>query len=267
MTLVWGQILFYIFEFSTNARIYRRNAQIPLWQVKNILIFGASGHGSVILDIVESEGRYQPVGFIDSYKQKGTLKNGYEILGTEFDLPYLIEKWNIYGGIVALGDNWLRAQLVKRVEKIAPGFRFVSAVHPTAYIGRDVRIAEGTAIMPRTVVNANSRVGKHCILNTGSVLEHDGRMENYSSLAPRVCTGGKVSLGYCSAISMGVNIIENIAIGAHSVVGAASLVLHDLPGNVLAYGSPAKIIRTRKTGEPYLTGSKRSCRTIEIDNF
>jgi len=235
--------------------------------MKNIIIFGASGHGSVVLDIVESEGRFQPVGFIDSYKRKGTRKNGYEILGNEFDLPFLIEKWNIFGGIVALGDNWLRAQLVQRIEKISPGFRYVSAVHPTAHIGRDVHIGAGTAIMPRTVINTNARVGKHCILNTGSVLEHDGRMENYASLAPRACTGGNVSLGYCTAVSMGTNIIENISIGAHSVVGAASLVLQSIPGNVLAYGNPAKIIRPRKTGEPYLSGSKRSVRTIILDNY
>lgn len=221
----------------------------------------------MVLDIVESEGRFQPVGFIDSHKRTGTRKNGYEILGNEFDLPYLVEKFNIYAGILAVGDNWLRAQLVKRIEKIVPDFRFVSAVHPTAYIGRDVKIGKGTVIMPRVVVNANSCIGNHCILNTGSVLEHDGLMADFASLAPKVCTGGNVSIGYCSAVSMGTNILENTSIGSNSVVGAASLVLNDIPGNVIAYGSPARVVRTRPNGEPYLAGTKQSQMTSPFDNL
>ena len=37
-----------------------------------------------------------------------------------------------------------------------------------------------------------------------------------------------------------------------SVVGAGSLVLSDVPDNVLVYGSPARIIRSRQPGERFL---------------
>ncbi|MFZ9032311.1 MAG: transferase, partial [Robiginitalea sp.] len=52
--------------------------------MKNVLIFGASGHGSVVLDTLERSREYSPVGFVDSFKEKGTKINGYEVLGTEF---------------------------------------------------------------------------------------------------------------------------------------------------------------------------------------
>ena len=55
--------------------------------MKNIVIFGSSGHGSVVLDCIENEGKDKVVGFIDSTKKKGSKQNGYEILGTEYDLP------------------------------------------------------------------------------------------------------------------------------------------------------------------------------------
>jgi serine acetyltransferase len=61
-----------------------------------------------------------------------------------------------------------------------------------------------------------------------------------------------LNLGTGAAISLGTLIIENISIGAWSVVGAGSLVLDGICDNVVVYGSPARIIRKRRVGEPYL---------------
>jgi acetyltransferase-like isoleucine patch superfamily enzyme len=49
-----------------------------------------------------------------------------------------------------------------------------------------------------------------------------------------------------------VTILDRLNIGENTVVGSGSVVLKDLPDNVLAYGNPAKIIRTRKPGEKFL---------------
>jgi sugar O-acyltransferase (sialic acid O-acetyltransferase NeuD family) len=226
--------------------------------MKNILIFGASGHGSVVLDCLERSKDYRVVGFIDSFKKKGTKNNGYEVLGSEFDLPYLIEKYKIQGGIVAIGDNWTRQLLVKKILSIYPDFSFISAVHPSAIIGNNVEIGKGSVIMPGVIINANSIIGDHCILNTKSSLDHDSIMYNYASLAPGVCTGSNVILGEGVAVCLGVRIIELVTVGHYAVIGASSLVIRDIPQNVLAYGNPAQIIRQRSKGEPYLNWRRYS---------
>ena len=74
--------------------------------MQNVIIFGASGHGSVVLDCLEKEGKYNVIGFVDSFKEKGSRISGYQVLGSEIDLPYLISRFNIIGGLVAIGDNW-----------------------------------------------------------------------------------------------------------------------------------------------------------------
>ena len=177
-------------------------------------------------------------------------------MGSENDLPYIIEVYRIIGGIVAIGDNCTRKRMVDNIMKIVPEFHFVSTVHPNTTIGVDVTIGEGTVIMPGVIVNANAIIGNHCILNTYASLDHDSFMGNFSSLAPSVCTGGNFILGEGSAICLGANIIENITIGKHSVVGAGSLVIGNIGGHVLAYGSPAKKIRHRTSGEIYLSNRK-----------
>jgi sugar O-acyltransferase (sialic acid O-acetyltransferase NeuD family) len=232
--------------------------------MKNVLIIGASGHGSVILDSIERSGEYNVIGFIDSFKPKGQRINGYEILGNEANLPSLIEKFNIFGGIVAIGDNWTRKNVVDRITHIFPDFEFITVIHPLAIVGKDVTIGQGTVLMPGAVVNANSVVGNHCIINTNSSLGHDGRMENYTSLASGVTVGGNCHVGWFSAISLGAKVIENITIMDHTIIGAGSLVLGDIPGNVVAYGSPARIIRKRKAGEQYLAGTSRKWSGVSI---
>jgi len=42
---------------------------------------------------------------------------------------------------------------------------------------------------------------------------------------------------------MGTNILHTVKIGKNSIIGAGSVVTKDIPDNVVAYGSPCKIIR------------------------
>ncbi|WP_405400991.1 NeuD/PglB/VioB family sugar acetyltransferase [Maribacter sp. Asnod2-G09] len=225
--------------------------------MQNVIIFGASGHGSVVLDCLEKEGKYNVVGFVDSFKQKGTSINEYQVLGSEIDLPFLIDRFNIVGGIVAIGDNWIRKLIVDKIFKIVPNFSFINTIHPKAILGKDILLGCGNVFMPGAIVNANSIVHDFCIINTNSSLGHDGIMDSYSSLAPSVCTGGNLKLGRFSAVSLGVNIINGIEIGQHTVIGAGSLVVDHFGDNVLAYGSPARIVRKRAAGEPYLSAPKK----------
>lgn len=232
--------------------------------MKNIVIIGASGHGSVILDCIEKEGKYNVFGFIDSFKEKGGKQNGYEILGSEYDLPYLIEMCNLYGGIVVIGDNWIRKSVVERISEIAPNFKFITSIHPKAVIGKDVHIGEGTIIMPGAIVNANSRMGDFCILNANASLGHDSVMDDFSSMASGVTAGGCFYLGKFSAVCLGVNIIENIRVMEHTFIGAGYLVIKDVMGCLVAHGFPAHTVRKRKVGERYLSGGKRKAPSLRL---
>ncbi|KSA12408.1 acetyltransferase [Maribacter dokdonensis] len=223
----------------------------------NVIIFGASGHGSVVLDCLEKEGEYNVIGFVDSYRVKGTIVNGYQVLGSEYDLPFLINRFNVRGGVVAIGDNWTRKLVVDKISKIAPNFNFINTIHPSAKIGKDVLMGCGNVIMPGAIINSNSLIHDFCILNSNSILEHDSVMESYASLAPSSCCGGNVFLGKFSSICLGASLVNGIEIGQHTVIGAGALVVDHFGDNVMAYGSPARIVRKRSVGEPYLSTPKK----------
>ena len=220
--------------------------------MKKIIIFGPSGHAKVIVDIIEQEGKYEIFGLIDSYKPKGFNLFEYGILGTEDDLPRIVAENNIYGIVVAIGDNCIRAMLAKKIKTLCPGLVFVNAIHPTAYLGKNVTLGKGNVIMPGVIVNSDSKIGNFCIINTNSSVGHDSLLNNFSSISPGVKIGGNFNLGFCSAISIGATVIEHITIGNNTIIGAGAVVTKNFPEFVVAYGSPAKIIRSRYESEKYL---------------
>ncbi len=218
----------------------------------NIVLVGSSGQAKVIIDLVEKEGRYKMVGLIDAARSIGDSTLGYSVLGREIDLPALIVEYGLKGIIIAIGDNSVRAIVAATILELCPNLPFVTAVHPSASIGKQTTLGSGTVVMAGAVVNPCCQVGQFCILNTKASLDHDSVMEDFSSLAPGVTTGASCRIGTYSAVSIGTVLRHGITIGEHSVIGGGSYVTKDVEPFSIAYGTPARKIRARQQGEKYL---------------
>jgi sugar O-acyltransferase (sialic acid O-acetyltransferase NeuD family) len=218
----------------------------------NIVIVGSSGHAKVIIDIVQQAGKFRIVGLLDRFRDVGEKTLGYPVLGKEEDLPELIKAHALTGVIIAIGDNFVRAKVASRIKEISPDLSFPAAVHPTASIAMEVSIGEGTVVMAGVSINPCCSVGQFCILNTHASLDHDSMLEDFASLAPGATTGGTCRIGPYSAIGIGAVLLTAIHVGEHSVIGAGSLVTKSVEPFVVAYGTPARKIRSRQPGGRYL---------------
>ncbi len=215
--------------------------------MEEILIFGASGHAKVVIDIIENQAKYKIVGIIDLDNGKKDFL-GYPILGDESFLT----NTKINKGIVAVGDNWKRSLVVNKIMDIKPSFGFVTAIHPSVIIGADVKIEAGCVVMAGVVINSGTSIGEHCTVNTSSSLDHDNNISDFASIAPGVHTGGWVVIGEYSALGIGATVIHNIQIGEHSVIGAGAAVVNNIPSNTVSVGVPSRVIKTREIGANYL---------------
>ena len=212
-----------------------------------IVIFGAGGHAQVLIDILELMGIYRIAGIYDDHPDLiGKFIYGYPVLGM-IGTTTVIRK-----GIIGIGDNDYRNAVAYRVLERMPDFEFISAVHPSSIIGKNVSIGPGVAVMAGSVVNTNAVLEAHSVVNTMSSVDHDCHLAPFSSVAPGAHLGGNVRLGHRSFIGMGATVIQNIQIGQDTVVGAGATVVSNLPGQVIAFGTPAKITRKRDTNERYL---------------
>jgi sugar O-acyltransferase (sialic acid O-acetyltransferase NeuD family) len=216
-----------------------------------IVLIGASGHASVIADIIAHQRCYSISGVFDDNPYASDVLQ-HKVIGPVDSLSGYLAATDVWAGIIAIGDNFIRHRVVLRVLQAVPNFRFVTPIHPTAAVAPSASIGPGTVIMAGAVVNPNARIGCHCILNTRASLDHDSAMDDYSSLGPAATTGGNVTIGSFSAVAIGASIIHRTAVGEHSVVGAGATVTRSIPSHSVAYGTPARVIRSRKPGDRYL---------------
>ena len=218
-----------------------------------IILIGAGNHLHYSIDIIQKESKHQIIGLLDSTPEKqGKDLFGYEVIGKPDDLKDLIDKYNIEAGLVTIGDNWIRKCVSESIVKTLPNFQFVNAIHPTVSVGIDVKMGHGVIAMAGCIINPGSSIGNFTFFATGAQIEHDCTIEDYASVSAGSITGGHVKIGELAAVTLGVTIVDRVSIGKNSVIGSGALVTKSIPDNVLAYGSPAKIIRSRAAGERFL---------------
>lgn len=210
-----------------------------------LVIWGASGHARVVADMVRLTGKFDIVGFLDDIDpdRKGTPFCGSLILGGSEQLEQLRSN-NIRHIIFGFGDCQARLTLASVVVRF--GFELATVIHPKAIVAGDVTIGQGTVIMAGAVINFGSVIQENVIINTSSSVDHDCVITNGAHIGPGVHLGGGVMIGRGAWIGIGAIIKDKINIGDNTIIGAGAVVLNDIPDGVVAFGIPAKIIRSVK---------------------
>lgn len=220
--------------------------------MKRILLFGGGNQLHYTIDIINKEGRYDVIGIIDSIHPVGSDRFGYKVLGRQDDLIDIIDEFDIDGGLITIGDNWSRFYVQQSITKQLPNFKFINAIHPSVIIGDNVNLGTGIVIMAGCIINPKTTIGDFTFFATGAQIDHDCTIEDYASISAGSVLGGYVTVKEYAAITLGVTIVDRLTIGFNTVIGSGSLVTKSITNNVLAYGSPAKIIKNRKQGEKFL---------------
>lgn len=217
-----------------------------------VILFGASGHAKVIVDIFRKNDTYHLIGIIDATLPKASNFCELPILGNDDDLMDITTAHPDAQYFIAVGDNWVRHRIYEKLSASFPSISFANAIHPSSNIAENVEFGQGIAVMAGAVINSSSRVGDFAIVNTNASVDHDGAVGKYASIAPGVTLGGKVTVGDFAAVSIGATVKHNITIGEHALIGAGSVVVRDVAELSVSYGVPCRHIRFRKMGDPYL---------------
>ena len=195
----------------------------------NLAVYGASGHGKVVYQIAKTLG-YEEILYIDDGENAYPNFEAF-LLKYGKDMPIAL----------GIGDNNTREKIFNHLKD--SGCIIQTLVDSSALIAPDVRIAEGTIIMPGVIVNSQAKIGAGVILNSACVIEHECKIASFSHISPSVSLAGRVSVGVKTHVGIGACVIQSICIGENAIVGAGSVVIKDVESDSVVAGNPAKKIR------------------------
>jgi len=202
--------------------------------LKNVFLFGASGHAKVVADIV-TRARRATIALVvdDSPALAGQTLLGHKIAGGRKEL--LARRARAGRGIVAIGANPARRAVAAWLAEQGIDFA-AAACHPAATIARTARIGAGSVVMAGAVVNPDTEIGLHCIVNTMASVDHDCRLGDGVHVAPGARLCGGVTVGAWAFIGAGAVIVQGRRIGADAIIGAGAVVLSDVPDGAKVTG-------------------------------
>ena len=136
---------------------------------KKVIIIGAGGFASVVMETIEKLNEYTIIGFaVDNLPINTIVFNHYSII-SDCALSSINTDNNTYF-IVAIGDNYTRTHFFETAKN---KFQPLTLIDPSAKISKYSKIGEGTIILANTIIHPNSSIGSNCIINAGVIIDHD----------------------------------------------------------------------------------------------
>ena len=196
--------------------------RIDLDEEIRVAIVGAGGYGRVALDVLLGSGLGERVlGFYDdAHAALSGEVRGVPILGDVGMLKSMLSVEPVHV-VVAITDNGMRLEVANSLRGL--GARFLTAVHPAAYLSEAAVVGDGCVLAAGAVVHPDAAVGSHCFLGPGSVVDRDAE----------VGAGTWVSAG--AVVGPGARVGARVILGQNASVGRKAVVEGDVEVEALGH--------------------------------
>lgn len=211
--------------------------------MKEIYIVGIGSYSEVMYELATDCG-YTVKGFYDAYDGDYVSEvMGKPVLG-HFD-ECVCEDIKCKDFIVAVGDNIIRHRIMSKIDKCEGNLP--TLIHPTAKISTSVHLGKGVYIHMGAVVWTKAQINDFSIISPNTVIAHHAKIGKACLISVSSVVGARVCVDDYTMFGIGSIAITGIdRIGKNVMLGAGTTVTKNIEDNVLAVGSPARVIKQRE---------------------
>jgi sugar O-acyltransferase (sialic acid O-acetyltransferase NeuD family) len=200
--------------------------------LEEYIIIGGGEHSKMIENVIDLL-NLNLLGIIDPVKSQY-----FNWLGTDLEIEKISNKYSYAKFIIGVGSILLRNKIIHKTKFLS--LKFTVLKHPSAIIAADPIIEKGTFIGAGVIIQPGVTIANHCIINSGSIIEHDSEIGGNTHIAPGVVMGGGCNIGSNCMIGLGARVKDHIKIGNNVTVGAGAVVINNIEDNSIVVGIPAR---------------------------
>lgn len=200
------------------------------------LIIGGGGHAAALAEILIKQNK-PLLGVIapEILSGQAIFDTVQHYVQDNDVLKFSPEQALLVNGIGAMPGKTLRKKIYTRFTEL--GYTFATIVADSALVSEYAVLAEGSQIMNNAVINIGSVIGENTIVNTSVSIDHDCIIGPHSHLAPGTTLSGAVKVENSVHIATGASVINNVIIGANTVIGVGANITKSIPAKSKVYGA------------------------------
>lgn len=183
-----------------------------------------------------------------------------EVLGFAFDDPLYSDGINGWPVLCGTQDVWntygryedvffvfgmfrydiARERFALRDSYDIPTQRYLTFIHPTAYVSRSAKIGDGTIVMANATIKNNVCMGTCNFINSNVNIDHDCIIGNDNFFAAHACIGSFITIGNRNFFGLNSSVRTPSVIGDYNRIGMCANVLNSIENDRVMIGNPAK---------------------------
>src|SRR5690554_750014 len=209
---------------------------------KEIYILGVGYNTIVYIDLAESCG-YKITGLYH-YNDERTdeLIHNHKIIDSNMNL---LKKKSLKGMsfAISVGDNNIRTDLANKIRE--KGGDLPTLIHPTAVVSKYSKIEQGVVIQANSVVQADALIQQDTVISSNVSIAHNSLIGKGCYLAFNSIIGAYIKVQDLVFVGQSAAIVSGKLnfVGQNAIIGAGSVILHDVEPYSIVAGNPAKLIR------------------------
>ena len=217
------------FEIEIKKENLESWEQLNKKEGKKPLFLIGGGYGAYqILDIIVTSSDFYLEGYFDDSEDTKLELLGIKRFGdaNEETILKLLEGYEEKNVSIAVSNN---TQIRKKFESLQEhGINLPKLIHPSAVIGTNVKIGDGTTIFGGVHIGADTEIGELSFISSNSTIEHHNLIGKAFCCGPGFSTSGIVQIGDFVRAGINVGVEPFLKIGNEAILASGVIITKNI---------------------------------------